>query len=141
MANIAFPSFSGFPFISAASFFCKTQRYVGRKATDGKATGSLYISCFFSRYQSCLFIRDARPAPGKNGCPGPPRPRKISTLPRPENIVRMFRGKARGKCSYITKRFCGSKTFEQYFLSDPGVPGVRSMGRVLSKSVRDVLQT
>ena len=27
--------------------------------------------------------RDARPAPGKNGCPGPPRPRKISTLPRP----------------------------------------------------------
>ena len=70
-----------------------------------------------------------RPAPGKNGCPGPPRPRKISTLPRPapprkkivlprpENIDRMFRGKVRGKCSYITKRFCESKTFEQYFLA------------------------
>merc|ERR1712112_379070 len=79
-------------------------------------------------------IRDPRPAPphtapGKNGCPGPPRPRKISTLPRPapprkkivlprpENIDRMFRGKVRGKCSYITKRFCESKTFEQYFLA------------------------
>ena len=30
--------------------------------------------------------------------------------PRPENIDRMFRGKVRGKCSYITKRFCESKT-------------------------------
>ena len=82
----------------------------------------------------CARNRDARPAPprpapGKNGCPGPPRPRKISTLPspalprkkivlpRPENIDRMFRGKVRGKCSYITKRFCESKTFEQYFLA------------------------
>ena len=74
-----------------------------------------------------LPTRDARPAPGKNGCPGPPRPRKISTLPRPapkkivlprpKNIDRMFRGKVRGKCSYITKRFCESKTFEQYFLA------------------------
>ena len=67
-------------------------------------------------------IREARHAPprpalGKTGCPGPPRPRNISTLPRPANIVRMFLGKARGKCSYITKRFCGSKTFEQYFLA------------------------
>ena len=24
-----------------------------------------------------------RPGPGGNGCPGPPRPRKFSTLPRP----------------------------------------------------------
>ena len=64
-----------------------------------------------------------RPGPGKIGCPGLPRPRKFSTLPRPapprkiivlprpENIDRMFRGKVRGKCSYITKRFCKSKTF------------------------------
>ena len=48
-------------------------------------------------------------------CPAPPR--KNIVLPRPENIDRMFRGKVRGKCSYITKRFCESKTFEQYFLA------------------------
>ena len=38
--------------------------------------------------QVAKYIRDARPAPprpgpGGNGCPGPPRPRKFSTLPRP----------------------------------------------------------
>ena len=41
-------------------------------------------------------------------CPAPPRP---------ENIDRMFPGKVRGKCSFIAKRFCESKTFEQYFLA------------------------
>ena len=74
-------------------------------------------------------IRDARPAPPRakmaaparpdpekfQHCPAPPR--KKIVLPRPENIDRMFRGKVRGKCSYITKRFCESKTFEQYFLA------------------------
>ena len=62
-----------------------------------------------------------RPAPTpKNFNTAPPRPdppRKKIVLPRPENIDRMFRGKVRGKCSYITKRFCESKTFEQYFLA------------------------
>ena len=58
----------------------------------------------------------ARPDPEKfQHCPAPPR--KKIVLPRPENIDRMFRGKVRGKCSYITKRFCESKTFEQYFLA------------------------
>ena len=38
--------------------------------------------------QKLIHSRDARPAPprpgpGGNGCPGPPRPRKFSTLPRP----------------------------------------------------------
>ena len=57
-----------------------------------------------------------RPAPTpKNFNTAPPRKKMV--LPRPENIDRMFRGKVRGKCSYITKRFCESKTFEQYFLA------------------------
>ena len=58
----------------------------------------------------------ARPDPEKfQHCPAPPQ--KKIVLSRPENIDRMFRGKVRGKCSYITKRFCESKTFEQYFLA------------------------
>ena len=78
---------------------------------------------------SLVTTRDARPAPPRakmaaparpnpekfQHCPAPPR--KKIVLPRPENIDRMFRGKVRGKCSYITKRFCESKTFEQYFLA------------------------
>ena len=79
-----------------------------------------------------LITRDARPAPPRakmaaparpdpekfQHCPAPPR--KKIVLPRPENIDRMFRGKVRGKCSYITKRFCESKTFEQYFFRTKG---------------------
>ena len=50
--------------------------------------------------------------------PAPPRAKMAAPArPDPENIDRMFRGKVRGKCSYITKRFCESKTFEQYFLA------------------------
>ena len=63
-----------------------------------------------------------RPGPGGNGCPGPPRPRKFSTLPRPapekESAApprKLPRGKNRGKCSYIIKSFWESKTFDQYF--------------------------
>ena len=56
-----------------------------------------------------------RPAPTpkifNTAPPHPAPPRKNIVLPRPENIDRMFRGKVRGKCSYITKRFCKSKTF------------------------------
>ena len=77
------------------------------------------ILCSQSEEQGCT-PRPA-PAPAKlaapacpdpenfQHCPAPPR--KNIVLPRPENIDRMFRGKVRGKCSYITKRFCKSKTF------------------------------
>ena len=40
---------------------------------------------FFITFKS-ISSRDARPAPARpreNGCPGPPRPRKFSKLPRP----------------------------------------------------------
>ena len=68
-----------------------------------------------------------RPGPGGNGCPGPTRPQKFSTLPRPapekEGAApprpapprKLPRGKNRGKRSYIIKSFWESKTFDQYF--------------------------
>ena len=42
-------------------------------------------------------------------------PQKKMVLPRPAPPRKLFRGKDRGKCSYITIRFWESKTFEQYF--------------------------
>ncbi len=93
---------------------------------DGLAVREHYLS----KNQGCT-PRPAPPRPGQKWLPWPaPTPKKFNTapprpapprkkivLPRPENIDRMFRGKVRGKCSYITKRFCESKTFEQYFLA------------------------
>ena len=80
-----------------------------------------------SAYQTIIASQQGcTPRPGQKWLPRPaptPKnfktapPRKKIVLPRPENIDRMFRGKVRGKCSYITKRFCESKTFEQYFLA------------------------
>merc|ERR1712004_864312 len=59
-----------------------------------------------------------RPGPGGNGCPGAPRPREFSTLPRPGKRGpcpapprKLPRGKNPGKRSYIIKSFWESKTF------------------------------
>ena len=57
------------------TFFC--QCWNGNMITNGQLGSSKTPQK--TMVQGCT----PRPAPGKNGCPGPPCPRKISTPPRP----------------------------------------------------------
>ena len=56
-----------------------------------------------------------RPAPGGNGCPGPPQPRKFSTLPRP--APKITPGQESGQMFLHHQKILGVKNFWPVFLA------------------------